>query len=77
MGRGGRQTLEIVGVLEEKREWNERVNLHRNRLASHPSLFVLQGNPQILHPCNFTQKKLIILVYTVTGAHSQSAHAKL
>lgn len=28
-----RQTLEIVGVLEKRGVWNERVNLQRNRLA--------------------------------------------
>lgn len=30
----GRQTLEIVGVMEKRGVWNERVNLQRNRLAS-------------------------------------------
>lgn len=41
--------LEIVGVLEKKRVWNERVNLQRNRLASYPSFTVLQSKAQIQH----------------------------
>lgn len=46
---GGRQTLEIVGVLEKRGVWNERVNLQRNRLASHPSFPVLQSKAQNQH----------------------------
>lgn len=45
----GRQTLEIVGVMEKRGVWNERVNLQRNRLASHPSFPVLQSKAQIQH----------------------------
>ena len=46
---GERQTLEIVGVLEKRGVWNERVNLQRNRLASYPSIPVLQSKAQIQH----------------------------
>lgn len=62
---GERQTLEIVGVLEKRGVWNERVNLQRNRLASHPSFPVLQSKAQIQH----SETHMLSLTYTYIHTH--------
>lgn len=41
--------MEIVGGLEKRWVWNERVNLQRNRLAPSPSFLVPQSEAQIQH----------------------------
>lgn len=55
----GRQTLEIVGVMEKRGVWNERVNLQRNRLAS-------------LFPCPSKQSTNSALSGTHAHAHTHT-----
>lgn len=69
-GARERQTLEIVGVLEKREVWNERLNLQRNRLASHPSFTVLQSKAQIQHSGTHAH------THTLMGIHAQKGEKK-
>lgn len=86
-GEEERQTLEIVGVLEKRRVWNERVNLQGNRLAFEPSFSVLQSRAQIQHSethmlyLSHTHTHAQILSWTSTCKgnliYCETAHAKM
>ena len=74
-GEEERQTLEIVGVLEKRRVWNERVNLQGNRLAFEPSFSVLQSKARIQH----SETHMLYLALTRRHMHRCShehPHAK-
>lgn len=65
-GARGGETVQIVGGLEKRWVWNERVNLQRNRLAPSPSFLVLQSEAQIQHSETHTR------AYKHTHAHRRA-----